>query len=589
MTVIQIDNLHYAYPPLAPDQELHWVLRGIDLCVAQGEFLAIMGPTGVGKTTLCMSLNGLVPQATGGVIRGQVQVLGREARQTPVAELAAEVGIVYQDPESQLFSTTVLDEVAFGPENLGLDAAEITERIDWALNMVNMSLLADRSPTELSGGQKQRVAIAASLAMLPKLLILDEPTASLDPLGRRQVFEVVSRLCRERQMTIVLVSHDAEHVAEFADRVAVLWQGQIVRCDTPRNILSDQPLMQQCGLAAPQVTELGHGLGRLTCPTPLLTLDEAERTLRAKLSICLEQPQGLALHNPSVRQPHPPSEPAIIKVESLSHHYNPETELPIPALNEISLEIAKGAFVGLIGPNGSGKTTLVKHFNGLLRPTHGHVIVNGLDTRRVGVSHLARQVGHVFQNPDHQIFCATTEEELRFGPRNLGLAPDEVNQRVAQALELFDLGAYADTPPALLGYGLRRLVSIAAVYTMRPEVLILDEPTGGLDWRSATALMALVQALHQDGHTIILVSHDMRLIAEYAEETLVLEGGRVLAYGPTRNVLGHLDTLAQPQLEPPPVTRLGAALADVGLPRDLLTVDEFIRAFRLRCLGKGGQ
>jgi len=281
LAVITIEQLSYAYPPFLPEDEPRKVLRGIDLVVERGEFLSIMGPTGVGKSTLCMAINGLVPQSTGGVISGRVEVLGQDTRATPVAEMAAQVGIVYQDPESQLFCTTVEDEIAFGPENLGLARHEIIERVDWALQLVDMSSYRMRSPTQLSGGQKQRVAIAASLAMLPEIMILDEPTAGLDPVGRFEVFSVIERLCRERQMTIVMVSQDAEHVAEFSDRLAVMWHGRIARHDVPRRVFEDAEFLEEVGIAAPQVTELALALNEAYGANTydFMLIDEAERAL----------------------------------------------------------------------------------------------------------------------------------------------------------------------------------------------------------------------------------------------------------------------------------------------------------------------
>jgi len=284
LIAISIENLHYAYPPLVPDGPTIPVLRGIDLQIEQGAFVSLMGPTGGGKSTLCMALNGLVPQSTGGVIRGRVTVLGHNPWRTPVAELAAHVGIVYQDPESQLFAATVGDEVAFGPENLGIDRQEIIERVEWALDTVNMGHLCDRSPVQLSGGQKQRVAIAASLAMLPQVLILDEPTASLDPVGQHEVFDVIESLCREREMTILMVSHDADQVAQFSDRIAILWQGRIALCDSPQRVFAASGLLNQAGLAVPQVSELGAELNwRLGTRHDFVRLDQAAEALSRDL------------------------------------------------------------------------------------------------------------------------------------------------------------------------------------------------------------------------------------------------------------------------------------------------------------------
>ncbi len=285
MAVVEIERLHYAYPPLSPDGDPIPVLRGIDLTIERGEFLAIMGPTGVGKSTLCMAMNGIVPRSTGGVIRGSVRVLGHDTRRVPVAELAVHVGIVYQDPESQLFSSTVEDEVAFGPQNLGVDPREIAERVAWALQVVDMAPHRSRMPAQLSGGQKQRVAIAASLAMLPDILILDEPTAGLDPAGQFEVFAAVERLGRERHMTIIMVSQDAERIGQFAHRLAVLWQGQIVRQGAPQQLFEDTDLLREVGIASPQVAEVAVALNaQLGARFHWITLDDAVRTLGQDLA-----------------------------------------------------------------------------------------------------------------------------------------------------------------------------------------------------------------------------------------------------------------------------------------------------------------
>ncbi len=284
MSIIRVEELHYAYPPPIPGWGEVPVLRGVNLTVERGEFLALMGPTGVGKTTLCLALNGLVPQATGGVIRGRVEVLGKDPRTVPVAELAAEVGFVFQDAESQLFTSTVEAEVAFGPENLALPPGEIAERVAWALDVVGMTPYRDRAPWQLSGGQKQRVAIAAALAMLPEVLILDEPTAGLDPIGQAEVLSVIENLCRRRQMTIVWVSQDAEHVAEFADRVAIMAEGRILCDGAPGTVFMQKGALEQAGLAAPQVTQVAEALNRRWGTAYRFTrLNEAESALRRDL------------------------------------------------------------------------------------------------------------------------------------------------------------------------------------------------------------------------------------------------------------------------------------------------------------------
>ncbi len=284
LAVVEIEGLHYAYPPLAAGGEPIRVLAGVDLWVERGEFLAIMGRTGAGKTTLCQALNGIVPQATGGTIRGRVTVLGLNTRETPVAELAARVGLVFQDVESQLFNMTVEDEVAFGPESLGLDPREIAERVEWALDVVHMGEHHRRSPFRLSGGQKQRVAIAAVLAMRPEVLVLDEPSSGLDPVGKREVFAAVQQLKRDESITIIMAEHDAEKVAEFADRVAILNEGRIALVDTPERAFAQADLLWQAGVAGPPVSELARALNaEHGTQYRFTTLAEAHRALRAAL------------------------------------------------------------------------------------------------------------------------------------------------------------------------------------------------------------------------------------------------------------------------------------------------------------------
>lgn len=283
--IVTIENLGYAYPPLETNGEPEWVLRGINLEIAEGEFVSIMGATGVGKTTLCLALNGIVPHSTGGIIRGNVTIDGLNTKRHPVPELAQRVGVVFQEPETQLFNMTVESEVAFGLESLGAPREEIQERVTWALSVVGMSDFRQRSPFKLSGGQKQRVAIASILAMSPKILVLDEPTASLDPLGKTEVFSIVRELRQRRGMTIIMVEHESERIAEFSDRVIVLGDGKVVMADTPANVFARAAEMQALGLSVPQVSELAHRLNQQHNTNYVFTqLDEAYRALTENFS-----------------------------------------------------------------------------------------------------------------------------------------------------------------------------------------------------------------------------------------------------------------------------------------------------------------
>ena len=284
--IVRVSDLHYAYPSPIANASAEWILRGVDLAIARGEFVALMGPTGVGKTTLCLALNGIVPQSTGGRIRGDVWVEGLNTKRTPVPQLAQRVGMVFQEPETQLFNMTVEVEIAFGLENLGLPPVQIQERVEWALSLVGLNDFRDRSPFHLSGGQKQRVAIASIMAMRPKILVLDEPTANLDPAGKREVFAVVRRLRQEHGITIVMVEHESEPIAEFADRVVVLDEGQVVLDGPPTEVFAQVERMHSIGLAVPQVSELGYRLNQQFGTGYAFTrLDEAYETLTRSLEV----------------------------------------------------------------------------------------------------------------------------------------------------------------------------------------------------------------------------------------------------------------------------------------------------------------
>jgi energy-coupling factor transporter ATP-binding protein EcfA2 len=584
---ISIHNLHYSYPPLTVGGEPVSVLRGVDLEVGKGEFVSVMGPTGVGKTTLCLALNGIVPQSMGGVFKGDVVVGGLNTKEHPVPKLASQVGVVFQDPESQFFNMNVEDEVAFGPESLGIAPAEIRERIAWALDVVHMSDLRGRSPFQLSGGQKQRVAIASILAMKPDILVLDEPTAGLDPLGKFEVFRAVQELRRRERITIVMVEQDAEKIAEFSDRVVVMREGRVALVNAPAVVFSQVDLMREIGLAVPQVSELAaYFNARSGAHYTFVSFGDAYDAL-AQNADCV----GLAQSATVTDFSNPPSDPSgvvpvpqapIVQVRDLVYQYTDD----IVALRGVSLDIEDGDFVAVIGQNGSGKTTLVKHLNGLCKPTAGQVVVDGRDTRTLAVGELARSVGYVFQNPDYQIFCATVREEIAFGLRNLGLKGDELEERVEEALAYFGLTEHADSPPAVLGFGARRKISVAAVYAMRPQIFVLDEPTTGLDWKSATSLMRAVQALNEKGHTIVLVTHDMKIVCEFARRSLVLREGQVLAYDDTRTVFEYSEMLLETHIAPPQITTLAQRMGHLGMPGDVLTVNEFYTAYVNRQRGR---
>jgi len=578
MYAIEVQDAYYRY--LSSED---FVLKGINLKVKKGEFVSIMGPTGAGKSTLCLTLNGIIPHFLGGELVGRVKILGRDTRCCDVPELAQKVGLVFEEPESQLFCTNVEDEVAFGPENLGIPPTEIRKRIDWALQVVRMIEYKHKSPFKLSGGQMQRVAIAATLSMLPEILVLDEPISGLDPIGKMEVLSVLGDLKKRQEMTIIMVEHESEEIAKFSDRVIILDEGKIISDGGSREVLGDVEKLKRAKLCPPQVCELAATLnGRWGGKTfSFLTLEEATEGLRELFvkpirtikTIKNKESKVKAYRSEPLFYPNSGNHP-IISAENLCFAYE-ETDNQV--LKNISLKINPGDFIAIIGQNGSGKTTLVKHFNGILKPTRGDVYVENINTRERTVAELSRKVGYAYQNPDHQIFCPTVEEEVTFGLKNLGLSEQEIEERTENSLRLMGLGEIREKPPAILGLGERRKVSLASVVSMKTPVLILDEPTTGVDWGISIGLMETMRELNEKGHTIIVITHNMRIAAEYANRTVVMGNGEILLDSSPREVFSQRGILKKAFLVPPQITQLGQSLHVSGMP--VLSCEEFYHIF----------
>ncbi len=553
--------MSYRYP-----RSKRWVITHLNLKIKQGEFVAVMGENGAGKSTLCQMMNGIIPNSVGGRLAGQVLVHGLDTKETGISVLATKVGIVLEDPETQLFTTSVKSEVAFGPENLSLPPAEIEERVRWALEVVRLTGYEDRLPTSLSGGQKQRLAIAANISMRPDILILDEATSQLDPVGVEEVLSVVRELNQKYGITILMATDASEMIARLMDRVVVLDQGQLVTDGTPRQIFADTALFQKLMIRSPQVSQLATHLEDKGHPLPTfpITVPEASKGLQTLLEGTIPAP---------VEKAKPVADAAgipAIQVEHLDYVYQP---LNVHAVKDVSFEIRQGEFVALIGQNGSGKTTVLKNLLGLLRPTEGKVTVAGQDTRTTAVAEMARHVGFVLQNPDQQLFADTVEEEVAYGPRNLKLEKELIEQRVSEALNLVGLEDKRQEFPPALSKGDRAKVVIASALALNPSIIILDEPTTGQDYRGCHQIMQIAKSLHEQGRTVVFVTHHMALVAEYAQRVIVLCGGKLLLDDVTESVFARPEVVRQAYIIPPQITELGQALpASLGLPRTPLTV-----------------
>jgi energy-coupling factor transport system ATP-binding protein len=529
--VVALRNVSFTYR----DSE-RAALRGVNLDVARGEFVVVMGPTGAGKTTLAKCLNRIVPSFHAGRLDGDVIIEGKRLERESVADLAGVVGFVSQDFEAQLFATNAAQEIVFGMEQLGVAAGEMAERLAVALRTVGLEGFDRRDPATLSGGEKQRLAIAAVLALRPRVLVFDEPTTDLDPEGKLQFFDVLAAMRREGS-TIVLVEHEIG-AAERADRLVLMEGGRIVANDRPERLLLDVELIERLGVRPADLDRVAHALGRRS---RFGSVEDAVEIL-----------------GPRVR-PVPTTRPAeergetLIEAVAVSHDYG-RAEW---ALRDVSFRLRAGEFVAIIGQNGSGKSTLAKHLNGLLRPCEGRVLLEGRDLSELSLVEVAIQVGYVFQDPDHQIFASTVREEVGFGPKNAGVQGADLERQIAQALDAVGLRGFEEEDPFLLGKGHRQQLAVASLLALRPRVLILDEPTTGLDYPEQRRMMELLRRLHTDGLTLVMITHSPWVVAEYAERGVLMQKGRIVFDGPLRALFAQEDLLGRCHFRIPDITRVG--------------------------------
>ncbi|MCC6145976.1 MAG: ATP-binding cassette domain-containing protein [Anaerolineaceae bacterium] len=561
--IAAIDNISYMYP-----RSEDFVLDRISLDIYAGEFLGLIGPTGAGKTTLCLALNGIVPQFYGGRFYGNIQIAGMDTLHHPISKLARYVGEVFEDPETQLVATSVQNEIAFAMENLKFDREEILARIPEVLAAVRLEGTEQKHPAELSGGQKQRLAIAAALAVQPDLMVLDEPTSQLDPVGAEEVFSTVRELNRHLGKTIVMVSHAAEEMAEFVDRLAFLSHGELIACGTPEEIYSDIELLTKNDLRPPQVAStfylINQKTNRKIADVPV-QLDKGKDEI-VKIAKMAEFDLSSPLPDPKKYSNVP-----LFSVKDLKHVYPDGTE----ALHGISLDICEGEYVLIIGQNGAGKSTLVKHFLHLLSPTSGTVTVAGKDLEKYTVGDLARRIGYIAQNPDYQIFNATVEEEISFALKNLEFPAEIVKERTEHSLESMGLTQFRDRHPLSLPKGDRARVVIAAILAMQPEIIIFDEPTTGQDYRGARYILELSRQLHEMGKTVIVITHHLYLMPGYAERAIVMGKGTILMDGPIRDVYHRTELLGSTFLTPPQAVLLSQELGNLnGREYPFLTPEE---------------
>jgi energy-coupling factor transporter ATP-binding protein EcfA2 len=583
--MIHVTDLHYTYPPIRPDWPETEALDGVSFEVPSGGCLAVTGPNGCGKSTLVLAVSGLAPRIIGGHLTGQVQVAGRNVQVEPPGALANVLGLVLEDPAGQLFNPTVDDEIAWGLENLGIDPAEMPQRIELALAAVGLAdIPRSQAPQTLSGGQQKRLALAAALALEPQVLILDQPSGGLAPAARTELIAVLCALRSTRGLTILMTESDPVVIAALADNVLLLEKGRITEQAAPRILYSRLDGRHLGGVAMPPASRFasainaaqnGNGHGKLAC----LTVDEAvEQVEHLAAGI---QPTGFT--EEKTEEYHRYDDELAIQIENLFFAYPPAR----PVLRDISLDIPRGQFVALTGDNGAGKTTLARHLIGLLRPTSGKVSILGHETTGLKVGQLARHIGFAFQNPEMQIFNPTVREEVAFGPHNLGLSGAALDAAVDAALAQFGLEQLAEYPPAVLSFGTRRLVALAGIAAMNTSIIILDEPTAGLDAAGQAGVMSWLVEHHSRGATVLLITHDMELVARHAERLLVLRDGQIAADGTPRDIFARPDVLDEAGLEPPFAVQFAMRLGNPSLAADL-TPQGAAQAVLAQGIGVGG-
>lgn len=589
--MIECRGVSFSYDGAAP------ALNGVDLSIEDGEFFCILGGNGSGKSTFAKHLNALL-QPDAGTVR--VNGMGASGPEL-VYDIRSTAGMVFQNPDDQLVATLVEDDVAFGPENLGVESAQIAQRVREVLKAVGLVGFERHETHALSGGQKQRVALAGVLAMEPRVLILDEASSMLDPRGRKGLMKVCHAL-HDRGMTIVMITHFMEEAAE-ADRVAVFQAGRVAMLGTPDEILTRADELAQLNLDMPESCRLGMALRAKGVP---VHAQVREADMVAEISRVYAE-RGMT--NPAVRSmplrldtvaaesaaaDEPDASDPVIELSHVSYSYSLSArerrrwhkhsaaegalnkqalwgnDPSSPwALRDVSLTVHRGEFLGLAGHTGSGKSTLVQHLNGLIRPQEGSVRALGLNlSNKKDAAAVKAKVGVVFQYPERQLFAETVAQDVAFGPHNLGLSQDEVDRRVESSLARvgLDVAAVGDKSPFELSGGQQRRVAFAGVLATEPEVLVLDEPMAGLDPAARRDFLELIDRLHREGLTVVMVSHSMDDLANCCDRIVVMNEGAVFAEGAPAQVFAHADELKSIGLGVPAAQRMALALAEAGVP-----------------------
>lgn len=556
--IIEMECVSFSYGTAADGA---YALKDIDLSVEEGTFVGLIGPSGAGKSTLASAITGAIPHHYRGRLFGSTLVAGLDTCEASLTDIAKVAGSVLQDIDAQMVASVVEDELLFGLENFGIDHREIEGRIASALDAVGIADLRHREIATLSGGQKQKVAIAAILAMTPRVIVMDEPTSALDPASARDVFEVLRRAKELTGMTVILIEQTVALLAEYCDRVIVIDQGRIALDGTPTDVFSHGETLRAIGVDTPRTVRISNSLaeaGLAPNDSPALTLDGAEALVAGILAPGLSKSSPIVPRTlgdrPDARNT-VDERPIIVDVAGAAYSYGTGQA----GIEGINLTVRAGEILAVVGQNGAGKTTFTKLLNGLIKPSAGVVRIAGLDTRTTPVSVLASHAATLFQNPDRQLCRNTVVEEISFGLELQGAPADAARERALHVAATFGLPENAS--PFNLSRGQRQMVALASVVALEPELIILDEPTSGLDYRECMTVMETVRQRALDGAAVVMVCHDMEVVSDFADTLAVMAEGRLIEVGPSREVFANDALLAHARIAAPCVPALGKRLA----------------------------
>ena len=565
--IIELKDVSFCYDGSGePTREK--ALDQVSLSICEGDFVGVIGPSGAGKSTLAAVMSGAIPHHFTGQLFGATLVDGRDTCDVTLTDISSVVGSVLQDIDAQMVASVVEDEMLFGLENFGVPHDQIEGRIAVTLETVGISDLRDREIATLSGGQKQKVAIAAILALEPRVLVLDEPTAALDPASSRLIFETLREANERLGVTVVVIEQKVALLSECCDRIVVMDRGHVAFSGTPHEVFCHSAELREVGVDSPRVARISNCLvrdGFITAGEPCLNVPEAEALIAGLVGVPGagdagadgKLPATRPAASPHVPAPRPHAEGAepVVLLQGVNFSY-PHGGASV---RDLEMRVYPGELVGVVGQNGAGKTTLTKLLNGLLKPSSGSVRVAGLDTREVPTSAIAARCATLFQNPDRQLCKDTVLEEIAFGLELQGVEAGEARRRAEQVAQRF--GLPLDEAPFSLSRGQRQMVALASVVVTDPDVVLLDEPTSGLDYRECMTVMETVREMAERGCAVIMVCHDMEVVSDFAERLVVMANGEMLDRGPAAEIFANEDLMRRAYVAPPQAVELSARLA----------------------------